>query len=70
MTRPWRRWTQDDIATLRTMAKKYPKARIAQALGRQIPAIQTKAHALGISLRRSPSAQTMDPSALQSDRPI
>jgi len=64
MTRSWRRWTEDDIAKLRTMAKKYPMAKIAQELGRQIPAVQTKAHALGISLRRTPSSQTTNLSAL------
>jgi hypothetical protein len=64
MTKPWRRWTEDDIAKLRAMAKKYPIAEIAQELGRQVPAIQTKAHELGISLRRSASPQTMNASAM------
>jgi hypothetical protein len=64
MTKPWRRWTEDDIAKLRAMAKKYPMAEIAQELGRQVPAIQTKAHELGISLRRSSSPQTMSASAM------
>jgi hypothetical protein len=64
MPRPWIRWTEDDIAKLRTMAKQYPVAHIAQELGRRIPSIQTKAHELGISLRRTQSPQTMNPSAL------
>ena len=60
MTRLWTRWTEDDIAKLKSMAKKYPVAQIAYELGREIPSIRTKAHELGISLRRNPSP----PSAL------
>jgi hypothetical protein len=57
------RWTEEHIATLRTMATKYPLAAIARELGRQPSAIQTKAHELGISLRR-PSAPQTNPTAL------
>jgi len=44
MTRPWMRWTDDEIAKLRTMAKKYPTDQIAQELGRGVGAIHMKAH--------------------------
>ena len=64
MTRPWMRWTEDDLAKLRTMAKKYPLAQIAQELGRNMSSIQTKACELGISLRRTPPLQERNPSAL------
>jgi hypothetical protein len=56
-----RRWTEDDVAKLRTMAKKYPVDQIAHELGRGTPSIYVKAHELGISLRRTPQA---NPSAL------
>jgi hypothetical protein len=64
MTRPWIRWT-DDIAKLRTMAKKYSTDQIAQELGRRgVSAIHMKAHELGISLRRTPAPQDANPSAV------
>jgi hypothetical protein len=66
MPRPWMRWTDDDVAKLRMMAKKYPKGQIAQELGRNVPSIQTKACALGISLRRNPAPPEINPSALDS----
>jgi len=64
MTRPWMRWTDDDIAKLRTMAKKYPTDQIAQELGRRVSSIHMKAHELGISLRRTPAPQEANPSAV------
>jgi hypothetical protein len=64
MTRPWMRWTDDDIATLRTMAKKYPTDQIAQELDRRVSAIYMKAHELGISLRRTSAPQEANPSAV------
>jgi hypothetical protein len=64
MSRPWMRWTDDEIAKLRTMAKKYPTDQIAQELGRGVAAIQMKAHELGISLRRTPAPPEENPSAV------
>jgi hypothetical protein len=64
MTRPWMRWTDDEIAKLRTMAKKYPTDQIAQELGRGVGAIHMKAHELGISLRRTSAPQEANPSAV------
>ena len=51
-----RRWTEDDLEALKSMAGKYPAAQIAKMLDRGHPASAVKAHQLGISLRmeRSP----------------
>ena len=49
-----RRWTPGDITKLKSMARRYPAARIAQELGRGLPATVMKAHTLGISLRLKP----------------
>jgi hypothetical protein len=46
-----RRWTDEDVTKLRSMAQKYPSARIACELGRETSAIRAKAHKLDISLR-------------------
>jgi hypothetical protein len=46
-----RRWTDKDIAKLQNMARRYPTAPIAAALGRGISATVMKAHELRISLR-------------------
>jgi hypothetical protein len=57
------RWADDDIAKLKTMAKKYPTDQIAQELGRGVSAIHMKAHEFGISLRRTPALEA-NPSAV------
>ncbi|MBR1302476.1 hypothetical protein [Bradyrhizobium sp. AUGA SZCCT0042] len=49
-----RRWSEDDIARLRGMAKNFPAAHIASELGRGISAVAVKAHELQISLRMKP----------------
>jgi hypothetical protein len=46
-----RRWTNKDVATLRSMAQKYPTALIASELGRAVSSVHMKASSLGISLR-------------------
>jgi hypothetical protein len=46
-----RRWTADDVATLREMAQKCSTAQIAAQLGRAPMAVAYKAHKLKISLR-------------------
>jgi hypothetical protein len=47
----FRRWTADDIAKLKNMARKEPSANVAAQLGRSVGATAVKAHELGISLR-------------------
>ena len=49
-----RPWTPDDIAKLKSMARRFPSARIARELRRGLPATVMKAHTLGISLRLKP----------------
>jgi hypothetical protein len=49
-----RRWTEDDIAKLKNMARRYPADRIANELRRGRAATVMKAHLLGISLRLKP----------------
>jgi hypothetical protein len=46
-----RRWTVDDIATLKNLARKYPAAAIAGQLGRSAAATAIKAHELKLSLK-------------------
>jgi hypothetical protein len=46
-----KRWTSEEIAKLKSMALKYPAAKIAEELGRGFPATRVKAHKLGLSLR-------------------
>jgi hypothetical protein len=46
-----RRWTADDIATLKNLARKYPAAAIAGQLGRSAAATAIKAHELKLSLK-------------------
>jgi hypothetical protein len=47
----FRRWTADQIATLKNMAQKKPRAKVAAQLGRSAGATAVKAHQLGISLK-------------------
>ena len=49
-----RRWLDDDLAKLQSMAGKYPAKHIAAKLGRCLSATMVKAHQLRISLRRKP----------------
>jgi hypothetical protein len=46
-----RRWSNEDIAKLKSMAQKYPTAAIATQLGRSTAATIVKAHELKLSLR-------------------
>jgi hypothetical protein len=46
-----RRWTKDEIDTLRSWAQKQRVADIAAGLGRSSSSIAVKAHQLGISLK-------------------
>jgi hypothetical protein len=47
----FRRWTADDIAKLKNLAQRYPRAEIAAQLGRSLAAATFKAHELKLSLR-------------------
>ena len=51
---PHRRWSEGDIAKLRSMAQKFPAAQIASELARGISSVAVKAHELQISLRMKP----------------
>ena len=46
-----KRWTPEEISKLKSMAQKYPAARIAEELGRGLSATVVKAHELKLSLR-------------------
>ena len=57
-----RRWTADDIATLKSLARKYPAAAIARQLGRSAAATALKARELKLSLRiQKPKAEAETP---------
>lgn len=45
------RWSPEEISKLKSMAQKYPAAKIAEALGRGRPATVVMAHKLKLSLR-------------------
>jgi hypothetical protein len=47
----FRRWTADDIAKLKNLAQRHPRAEIAAKLGRSVAATTLKAHELKLSLR-------------------
>ena len=66
-----RRWSDDDMAKLQSMAGKYPAKHIAAELGRGLPATMVKAHQLRISLRRKPHREggTVDPGPAGFDLP-
>jgi hypothetical protein len=49
----FRRWTADDIAKLKNMTQKEPRANVAAQLGRSVSATSVKAHQLGIWLKVS-----------------
>ncbi len=46
-----RRWTEDDLGKLKSMARRLSAPRIAEKLDRPIGGIVFKAHQLGLSLR-------------------
>ena len=59
-----RRWTPEEISKLKSMAQKYPSAKIAEELGRGLAATVVKAHWLKMSLRyRRPSEGDAGPAA-------
>ena len=47
-------WSEEDIAQLQSMARRYPTKEIARQLGRGVPATVMMAHTLKISLRLRP----------------
>ena len=56
-----RRWSNEEVAKLKSMAQKYPTAAIAAQLGRSTAATIVKAHELKLSLRVRPDQRTMKP---------
>ena len=58
-----RYWTAEDISKLRSMAGRYPAAKIAEELGRAVTAIYVKASDLRIALRRPAGAISRDQQA-------
>jgi hypothetical protein len=55
-----RSWTGEDIAKLKSMARRFPTAQIAQELGRGLSATVMKAHELRVSLRMKPKQGSRD----------
>lgn len=49
-----KRWTEDDIAKLKSMAGKTPVEQIAAELGRSLGATIVEASKLGVSVRTRP----------------
>jgi hypothetical protein len=49
--RSWRPWTAEDVARLKSMARKYTTKQIASELNRGHSATVMKAQSLGLSLR-------------------
>ena len=68
-----RRWSDDDMAKLQSMAGKYPAKDIAAELGRAGSALKAKAHQLRISLRmkrhREGGTGSLDPGVAGFDLP-
>ncbi len=57
-----RKWSEEDIAKLNSLARRYPTAQIAAALGRGISSTVMKAYELRISLRMKPKrGSRLDP---------
>ena len=52
MPKTLKRWTEDDIAQLKSLAGKIAAPRIAEELGRSAGATMVQASKLGISLRQ------------------
>ena len=57
MPRNVRRWSNEDVTKLKSMAQKFPTAAIAAHLGRSAAATLLKAHELKLSLRVRPEEQ-------------
>jgi hypothetical protein len=53
----FRRWATDDIAKLKNLAQRHPRAEIAVKLGRSVAATTLKAHELKLSLTMPESDQ-------------
>jgi hypothetical protein len=51
MTQQRRRWTDEEVTKLTSMARKCPPAQIASQIGRPLASVRTKARDLAISLR-------------------
>jgi hypothetical protein len=65
-----KRWTQEEISKLKSMAQKYPAATIAKELGRGFSATAVKAHELKVSLRlKKPSGNEMVPERTEAAQP-
>ena len=47
-------WTEEDIAKLKSLARRVLTRQIAKELGRGVPATVRMAHSLKLSLRRRP----------------
>jgi hypothetical protein len=47
-------WTEEDIAKLKSLARRVPTRQIAKELGRGVPATVMMAHSLRLSLRLRP----------------
>jgi hypothetical protein len=52
-----KRWTEAEVAKLKSMAGNYPVEQIAQEIGRGISATVMKAHDLRVSLRMHPKPE-------------
>jgi hypothetical protein len=62
MTRQRRRWTDEEVTKLMSMAQKSPSAQIASEIGRPLASVRTKARDLAISLRMDRRQRhTIDP---------
>ena len=56
-----RRWTEEDIAHLRDMARRHSAPTIAEKIDRSVGAVAFKAHQLKLSLRpRAREGQALD----------
>ena len=63
-----RTWTEDDVASLKTMAGKIPAEQIATELGRTLEAISVKASKLGLSLRTRRAGRRAKTNAMNQQR--
>lgn len=57
----FRRWTADDIAKLKNLAQRLPRAEIAATLGPSVPAATLKAHEPKLSLRTLDDCAALTP---------
>jgi hypothetical protein len=55
-----KRWTEAEVAKLKSMAGNYSVEEIAQEVGRGISATVMKAHELQVSLRMKPKQRSRD----------